>query len=73
MVEALFAYLIADPDGNERVMALNPQVPLVGSEMQTMEKMKPTAQHIANHFGYSYKLVRFFDREVLGEFVAEVQ
>ena len=72
-IEEMYAFVCEDtgPD-DEGIMGFLTEsgwMPMVGADMARVESLKPMAQNLAQAAGKKVKLVRFTNREDMGEIV----
>jgi len=69
-IEEMYAFIAEDTEsGDEGVVAMsvgNVMLPLVGADMARVESLKPIAKDISARIGRKVKLLRFTQREDLG-------
>ncbi len=69
-IEALYAWVATDPDGQEGVIAANLDgmaMPLVGGDMDRMKSLREFAEAARRKTGYPVSLMRYGRREDLEE------
>lgn len=69
-IDEMYAFVAVDPaDRNEGIIAISTpdggMLPLVGADMRMVEKLRDSAQQIADLQRLTVRLVRFTNRELL--------
>lgn len=65
-IEEMFAFVALDPEDNTEGVVAVAGMPLVGADMEMVDKLRPAAQMLANIAGIEIMVLKFSVRDQVG-------